>query len=149
MIGDEVIGVGYEGVSVERVVGDLMASCVAVLVDVRLTPLSRKPGFSKRALGSHLAAAGIDYVHLPALGNPKWNRPGFHGSETERDVARTNYRQGLESEAAVAALDQIRALAEREKVAVLCFEADEACCHRSMVIEAVRRLPMGHGRGGE
>jgi hypothetical protein len=32
---------------------------------------------SKRKLAAALADAGIDYMHLPALGNPKDNRQPF------------------------------------------------------------------------
>ncbi|PPJ18215.1 hypothetical protein C5E45_10195 [Nocardia nova] len=37
---------------------------VATVVDVRLTPISRKPGLSKTKLSAALAEAGIRYVHL-------------------------------------------------------------------------------------
>lgn len=140
MQGCDIIGVGYEGGTVDGVVGDLVTSGVGVLVDVRLTPLSRKPGFSKRALSQQLSAAGIEYVHLPELGNPKWNRPGFAADGAERQEARNNYRNGLQSPDAIAALNRIRCLAATATVAVLCFEADDAHCHRSVVIDAVEHL---------
>ena len=41
------------------------------LLDVRELPLSRRRGFSKRALAAALGAAGIRYDHERALGNPK------------------------------------------------------------------------------
>ena len=43
---------------------------VTRLVDVRLTPISRKPGLSKTALGRELAAVGMVYEHRRELGNP-------------------------------------------------------------------------------
>ena len=64
------IGIGYEGLSVDQLVARLQADGIEVLVDVRMTPLSRKPGFSKRALSEALSAAGIRYVHDRRLGNP-------------------------------------------------------------------------------
>ncbi|MCO1660522.1 DUF488 domain-containing protein [Pseudonocardia sp. S2-4] len=69
--------VGYEGRSVDDVVAGLVAQEVSLLIDVRLTPLSRKRGLSKRGLTEHLAAAGIEYLHLRALGNPVDNRDGL------------------------------------------------------------------------
>lgn len=68
------VTVGYEGRTAGELVVTLAEAGVDVLVDVRLTPLSRKPGLSKRQLADALAAAGVEYVHLPALGNPKDNR---------------------------------------------------------------------------
>jgi uncharacterized protein (DUF488 family) len=135
----EIMGIGYEGATVERVVDDLVAAGVTTLVDVRLTPLSRKPGLSKRALSQHLNSAGIEYVHLPELGNPKWNRPGFAADGAERAVAHDNYRETLCGPAAREALSRLRGLVATQAVAVLCFEADGARCHRSLVIDEARR----------
>ena len=48
------VGVGYEGRTVEELIVQLHTLGVSRLVDVRLTPLSRKPGLSKTALGQAL-----------------------------------------------------------------------------------------------
>ena len=71
------VGLGYEGRDVDAFVRDIIAMGMATLVDVRLNPISREPGFSRRRLSEVLAEHGIGYVHLPQLGNPKWNRAGF------------------------------------------------------------------------
>lgn len=68
------LSVGYEGRDVEELIAELTSSDVSVLIDVRLTPLSRKPGMSKRKLAARLETEGISYVHAKALGNPKDNR---------------------------------------------------------------------------
>ena len=88
------MSVGYEGRTVEDLVQRLLAENVQVLVDVRLTPLSRKPGLSKTRLARALKAVGISYVHHRALGNPKDNRAGFRACTME-SVAR--YRAVLDS----------------------------------------------------
>ena len=54
---------GYEQRTIEEFVRMLEDAGVGVLVDVRETPWSHKPGFSKRGLAEHLEAAGIEYVH--------------------------------------------------------------------------------------
>jgi uncharacterized protein (DUF488 family) len=72
---------------------------VRVLVDVRLTPLSRKPGLSKTKLSEALAAVGIKYVHHRALGNRRDNRAGFRAGEPD---SRARYREVLDSAAAAA-----------------------------------------------
>ncbi|MDG4769766.1 DUF488 domain-containing protein [Solwaraspora sp. WMMD792] len=61
------IGIGYEGRSVDGLIAELRAAGVSRLVDVRLTPISRKPGFSKSALAKALNAAGIAYEHRREL----------------------------------------------------------------------------------
>ncbi|HLL68589.1 MAG TPA: DUF488 domain-containing protein [Micromonosporaceae bacterium] len=44
------VGVGYEGRTIEELIAQLHALGVSRLVDIRLNPLSRKPGLSKTAL---------------------------------------------------------------------------------------------------
>lgn len=145
------VGVGYEGRTVEELIAQLHALEVSRLVDVRLTPLSRKPGLSKTALGLALGQAGIVYEHRRELGNPKVNRPGFAGAGAARDDARAFYSGRLRRPAADQALEAVTAAGRQERVAVLCFEADEARCHRQVVIQEVqRRLGLGtECRGGQ
>jgi uncharacterized protein (DUF488 family) len=126
--------VGYEGRSAAEVVQLLDDADVAVLVDVRLTPLSRKPGLSKRRLASLLKEAGLAYRHLPALGNPKENRDGFRRGEAR---SRDTFRAVLSSPAAEAALRELRELVREHRVALLCFERDVECCHRQLVTETL------------
>lgn len=124
--------VGYEGRTANEVVEILDDAAVDVLVDVRLTPLSRKPGLSKRRLADHLDSAGLTYLHLPALGNPKENRDGFRRGEPQ---SRDAFREMLDTPGAQAALSQLRDLLVHQRVALLCFERDADCCHRQLVIE--------------
>ncbi len=132
------VGVGYQGCDIDSFVGGLSVSTV---VDVRLTPVSRKPGFSKRALASALGEAGIGYRHLPALGNPKDNRAGFGGGPDELALARQRYGLLLSSAGAQEALAEIVSLASAGEVALLCFEADEQRCHRHVLLELLRERP--------
>jgi uncharacterized protein (DUF488 family) len=132
-------GVGYEGQSIGSFVSDLRRQGIERLVDVRLRPLSRKPGFSKSALVEALAAAGIAYEHRAELGNPKDNRAGFAGSDADRSHARAVFAQLLLRPEAVDAIEAVAAAAGRQRVAVLCFEADQDRCHRDVVLAEVAR----------
>jgi len=58
-----IVSVGYERRTSEELVSLLVSNRVDVLVDVRLTPLSRKRGLSKTALREALESAGIEYLH--------------------------------------------------------------------------------------
>jgi uncharacterized protein (DUF488 family) len=117
------------------------------LVDVRLNPISRKPGLSKTALGQALAEAGIAYEHRRELGNPKTNRAGFAGAATEREQARTRYQELLRRPEACEALDALAQAGDRERVAVLCFEAEEHRCHRDVVLAEARQRTTGAAAG--
>src|SRR5437762_2686204 len=81
-----------------------------------------------------LAEAGIGYVHLPALGNPKDNRKPFRLGDP---ASRQRFRARLRDESASRALDHIAGLLDRGAVAVLCFERGHEHCHRHLVAEAV------------
>ncbi|MEW2029469.1 DUF488 family protein [Streptomyces roseifaciens] len=129
--------VGYEGRDIDSFVASLVESRIDVVADVRLTPISRKPGFSKARLGQALAVAGIEYIHLRALGNPKDNRAPFWDGRIS--VGRARFRSLLQSDEAQADLDRLTEHANLSRVAVLCFEQDESRCHRHVVLTAVRK----------
>lgn len=136
-----IIGAGYEGKDASAFVNGLASWRIGTVVDVRLNPISRKKGLSKRGLAASLKESGIRYLHLPALGNPRDNREGFAvpGSQ-QAEQAHARYRELLTSEAADEALRQVTELALTQRVAVICFEESERCCHRSLVIEAAKKL---------
>ena len=130
---NEVMTVGYEGRTVDELIEVLTQAGVRVLVDVRLTPLSRKPGMSKCRLADALRNVDIDYVHLPGLGNPRDNRDALRHGEPE---GRQRYRAVLQSPRGSRALGLLAALVP-QRIAVMCFERTAAECHRSMVAEAL------------
>jgi transcriptional regulator with XRE-family HTH domain len=127
---------GYEGRDIDSFVASLLDSRIDVVADVRLTPISRKKGFSKTRLGQALAEAGIEYTHLRGLGNPKDNRAPFW--EGRLDVGRARFRGVLRSQEAQTDLARLAEHAQQSRVAVLCFEKDESRCHRQVVLETVR-----------
>jgi uncharacterized protein (DUF488 family) len=130
-----IVGIGYEGSTVDALVADLQRRRIELVVDVRLNAISRKRGFSRKALSAALAVAGIDYRHEPMLGNPKDNRDRFRaGDPAAVDVMRTRLAAvGAEAMARLAA--DVR----RHRVAVLCFEFDEQRCHRRVIIDVIQR----------
>lgn len=139
----DIVGIGYQGLVIDQFIGSLEYMHIAHVVDVRLTPLSRKPGFSKARLAQELAARGISYEHARTLGNPKDNRQGFAGDEEELEIARWRYIRQLDATDAWTLLDDLVARAQTERVALLCFEAETERCHRHVLLEEVRsrRLP--------
>ncbi|MFF6874653.1 DUF488 family protein [Streptomyces sp. NPDC012474] len=128
---------GYEGRDIDSFVASLLDSRIDVVADVRLTPISRKKGFSKTRLGEALAEAGIEYTHLRGLGNPKDNRAPFWDGRL--DVGRARFRGVLRSEEAQTDLERLAEHARQSRVAVLCFEKDESRCHRQVVLDTVRK----------
>ena len=137
--------IGYEGSTVAGLVAVLRDSGVAHLIDVRALPLSRKPGFSKRALAASVEEAGLRYTHLRALGTPK---PGRDAARRGDAAGLTRiYEAHLATDTARIALAQAAALTRAAPCCLLCFEADHALCHRTMVADAIGQ-PVRHLRCG-
>lgn len=137
MTSAQLVTVGYEGRSVDEIVAELCAADVSVLIDVRLTPLSRKPGLSKRRLSEQLHMAGIRYVHLPSLGNPRDNRDPFRANDP---AALDRFREILRAPAGAAGVDEVAELAEDTTVALLCFERESHRCHRQLIADRLHEL---------
>lgn len=129
------VSVGYEGREIDEFVRDLKLRGVTVVADVRLNAVSRRRGFSKSALAHALLQAGIQYVHLRGLGNPRDNRRAFSGADLER--GRNAFRELLDSESAANDLERLRELTGTTVVAVLCVEREEQKCHRQLIIDAL------------
>ena len=127
--------IGYEGATVPEFLAALQKAGVERVIDVRALPLSRRPGFSKTPLRLALEEAGIDYVHLKALGTPSEGRTaaraGRHG-----DMARI-YAGQLELPEAMVQSAQMLELASEKPSALLCMEREPAHCHRTLLLEAV------------
>jgi uncharacterized protein (DUF488 family) len=127
--------IGYEGVTIDQVVEVLRDATVALLVDVRAVPQSRKPGFSKRQLAATLDEAGIAYVHLQGLGTPKPGRDAVRAGHPER--MEVIFREHMTSDRAQAELAQAKGLVRDRKACLLCFERDHTTCHRRLVAEMI------------
>jgi uncharacterized protein (DUF488 family) len=126
--------IGYEGATQSEVIAALRQAGVERVIDVRAVPLSRKPGFSKNVLAAGLREAGIDYVHLRALGTPPAGREAAR--KKKWDVFSRIYAEQLETPEAGAEAAHMVALAEEKPSALLCFERDPAHCHRTPLREA-------------
>lgn len=135
MTARRIFTIGYEGATQNELIAALRAAGVERVIDVRAVPLSRKPGFSKNVLAAGLKEAGIDYVHLRALGTPAEGREAARKGRWA-DMERV-YAAQLDTLEAVAQAGQMIALAEGKPSALLCFERDPAHCHRTPLREAV------------
>ena len=127
--------IGYEGVTSAAFVATLQAAGVTRVIDVRALPLSRRPGFSKTMLAATLREAGIDYVHLKALGTPKRGRDAAKKGDVATLIAVYDEQLTL-PEAQVAAARMLE-LAEEMPSALLCYERDPCHCHRTLLLAAV------------
>jgi uncharacterized protein (DUF488 family) len=127
--------IGYEGTTVPEFIAALTQAGVERVIDVRALPLSRRPGFSKTALGAALGEAGIEYVHLKALGTPPQGRAAARAGRHEE--LKRIYSGQLELPEAMAQSAQMLDLAAEKPSALLCMEREPAHCHRTLLLNAV------------
>lgn len=131
--------IGYEGATVAGFLAALSAEGVKCLVDVRAVASSRRPGFAKTRLAANVDEVGISYLHLRGLGTPADGRAaaraGRHAEMRRiflQHLARPEPQLELETLA-----DLVRT---GPPVCLLCYEADPAHCHRSIVADALASL---------
>ena len=131
--------IGYQAATVHSFLDTLRQGGVEVLVDVRAVASSRRPGFSKSRLAANLSEAGIEYLHLRGLGTPAEGRAAARAGKHAE--LRKIYREHLATSGAQAELEALAELVRSgRRVCLLCFEADPAHCHRSMVAAALESL---------
>lgn len=130
-----VFTIGYEAATVQEFLSALKAAGVERVIDVRALPLSRRPGFSKTPLRAALEEAGIEYVHLKALGTPAEGRAAARAGR-HADLVRI-YAGQLELPEAMVQSAQMQELAAEKPSALLCFEREPTHCHRNLLLKAV------------
>lgn len=129
--------VGHSTRSLDDFIALLQAHGIRRLVDVRTIPRSRhNPQFNKDQLPESVKPAGIQYVHMPALGglrhacrdsvNGAWRNASFRGF--------ADYMQTAEFEVA---LKELIRLAPSRRTAIMCAEAVPWRCHRSLIADAL------------
>jgi uncharacterized protein (DUF488 family) len=131
----KIFTIGYEGTTVPEFLAALKQAGVKLVIDVRALPLSRRPGFSKSSLRASLEEAGMEYVHLKALGTPANGRAAARAGR-HADLERI-YTGQLELPEAMAQSAQMLELAGEKPSALLCMEREPANCHRTLLLNAV------------
>lgn len=126
--------IGYEGATVDEFLTALRDAGVERVIDVRAVPNSRRPGFSKTPLRNALGEAGIDYVHLRPLGTPAAGRAAARAGKVV-ELERI-YAGQLELPEAIVAAEEMKALAAERPSALLCYEREPDCCHRTLLWKA-------------
>jgi uncharacterized protein (DUF488 family) len=125
---------GYQKRSIDEFVALLREASIDVLVDVRETAWSHKPGFSKGALSRALAAVGIHYVHARFAGNPKALRAG---ALTHKACLQAYARYVDRNAEIIRDFDELVAgmLNNGKRVCLTCFERHHEDCHRSILTD--------------
>ena len=144
--------VGHSTRSVAELVALLGQVSIDMLVDVRSVPRSRtNPQFNADALPAPLAAAGIAYRHLSALGGLRGPRKdGMPSPNTLwRNDAFRNYADYAATDAFRTGRDELAALARHHQCAIMCAEALWWRCHRRIIADYLlaQGIPVAHIMG--
>ncbi len=129
--------VGHSTRPIEEFVALIEGHGVEQLIDIRTIPRSRtNPQFNRDTLPKTLERAGIEYLHMPALGGLRHARPDSPNTAWRNSSFRgyADYMQTPEFAKAVAQLIEI---AQGKQTAIMCAEAVPWRCHRSLVADAL------------
>lgn len=131
----ELVTVGHGTLDAEAFRRLLLDAGVALVVDVRRHPGSRRhPHVARDALRASLAEAGIDYRWEPALGGRRRGVPGSPHVAL-RDAAFRAYADHMETREFRDALTAVLDEAAQRRTAVLCAESLWWRCHRRLVAD--------------
>jgi len=136
--GMSIATIGYEKVSIEDFVTTLLRSNIRVLIDVRQLPLSRKKGFSKRALESALANVGINYIHLRGLGDPKDGREAARAGNFGQFLK--IFSSHMKTPEFKTAIERAISILNKDGGCLMCYERDPEQCHRKLVAEVISAI---------
>jgi uncharacterized protein (DUF488 family) len=130
--------IGHSNRALADFVGLLGDADIGALLDIRKIPMSRSnPQFNGDTLSESLAAFGISYEHVAALGglrgkartlprdiNGYWTNESFH-----------NYADYALSDAFRAGLDHLIDVGRKRRCVIMCSEAVWWRCHRRIVAD--------------
>src|SRR4030095_2364828 len=104
-----------------------------LLADVRQYPASRRVPWSNGPdLAEALAAQGIGYLHMPALGGRRQPRPGSPPPAREHESS-GGYADHMDTPQFALALDKLKEMAAAHRTVIMCAEALWWRCHRSLI----------------
>ena len=132
----KLLTIGYGGFAIQEFLDALMAFNIQCLIDIREIPISRKKGFSKSILKSHLIKVGIKYSHLRSLGSPSLYRSRLRETG-DYDRFFRDVRRHLETTQPTIELREAVEIARMERACLMCYCPRWELCHRRCVVEAI------------
>lgn len=141
-----VFTIGHSNRPIEEFIALLTEQRIELLIDIRTVPKSRaNPQFGQDQLPQALAAAGIAYQYVAALGGLRHARKDSPNSGW-RNKSFRGYADHMQSDEFQSGVEAVLVLASDRRCALMCAEAVPWRCHRSMVADAlaVRGIPVEH-----
>ena len=134
--------IGHSTRPLEDLLQALQAHGIRTLVDIRAFPMSRRlPQFNRESLEQGLAAAGIRYVWMAALGGYRKKIREDSPHIGLRNASFRNYADYMLTEEFENAMAELIQLAKSSPTAYMCAERVYFRCHRMLVSDWL----VGHG----
>ncbi len=125
--------IGHSTRAIDEFLAMLRACSIALVVDVRTVPKSRRnPQYVRESLQASLAEAGVDYRHMKSLGGLRKPAPDSVNSAW-RNASFRGYADYMQTPEYAQAVDELIALAAGKRTALMCAEAVPWRCHRSLI----------------
>ena len=126
--------IGHSTRSLDELVAALQAHGIETLVDIRAFPMSRRlPHFNRESLEKALPLVGIEYTWEPRLGGRRKKIREDSPNVALRNDSFRNYADYMLTEEFKTAIQDVIALAEKKKTAIMCAERVYFQCHRMLV----------------
>jgi uncharacterized protein (DUF488 family) len=128
--------IGHSTRTIDEFVALLKAHQVALVVDVRRWPASRRfPHFHREALSQSLNNAGIEYIWRGDLGG--FRKPAADSPNKGWKVgAFRAYADFMLTEEFGSIMKELEKIAVKKRIAVMCAEAVPWRCHRQLLADA-------------
>jgi uncharacterized protein (DUF488 family) len=112
---------------------------IKLLDDIRRYPGSKRyPHFASDAMARWLPEHGMAYVHMPELGGRRKPLADSRNTAWRNEQFRA-YADYMASDEFRVAIDRLLALAEQQRVTIMCAEAVPWRCHRNLVADDLTR----------
>lgn len=130
--------IGHSTRDIDSFIELLLQNKIAVLVDVRRFPGSRKfPHFNKERLAQSLKDNEIEYLHCDALGGRR--RPKENSNNLIwRNKSFQAYADYMETEDFKNAITKMTSIAEHKTTVIMCSEAVWWRCHRALISDYLK-----------
>ncbi len=137
MAATEILTIGHSNLALEDFLARVQAHEIALVVDVRRYPVSRRhPHFGRGRLEAALAQVGVGYRHDEDLGGRREAAASSPNPGLEDPIFRA-YADHMRTAPFQAALRRLIDLSGARRTAVLCAEADPSRCHRRLLSDAL------------
>lgn len=133
----EIYTIGYQEKSLDDFLSCITDNKINVVIDIRYNPNSRRKGFSKNKLASHLQEKNIKYYHYKDLGTPPLIRKKAI-EKKDHMIVINKWKATIDKK-----LELLKDLKNHfidDIICFMCYEKDATHCHRSVVVQTYGAL---------